>query len=101
MNLAEKSDIAQKKNITVIKCSSEQAIIVHEVANKKLIYRLIESECDIEEQNILCYGIEIECSLFGYDEKSKILNITSNIEVAKELFDLICTNMVTPVASEI
>ncbi len=98
MSLAERVENVQEKNITVIHYSSEKPILVSEHANKKLIYSLIESECDIEDQNVITYGIEIECSLFGYDEKSKILNITSNIEMAKELFDLIACNAVTPIS---
>jgi len=94
----KKADAFFENNITVKNCSQETVMLQAVLANQRLIYRLIESNIECDDIISKCYGIEIECHLFGDCETSKILDITSNIEFAKELFDLLCTNLVTPIS---
>ena len=95
---AKKVENAQEKNIVVTSCNDEKVLLVEVLANQKLVYKLIESEYDNEDSKTLCYGIEIECSLFGSMEIGKCLNITSKFDLAKELFDMLCANLVTPIS---
>lgn len=95
---ARKTENFFENNIVVTNYSSENVMIREVLANQKLVYKLIESDYEMEDTIANCYGIEIECYLFGERETSKVLNITSKIEIAKELFDLLCANLVTPIS---
>ncbi len=86
----------QENFITVGKCINEKVVACEKIGNSMLIYRMIESSELIEDNMVVCYGIEIESSLFGAKDKNKVLNISSKYEIVKELFDVLTTNFVTP-----
>lgn len=87
----------QDRLIQVKNCREEQILENVSLANRQMTYRLFQSECEVDEQKTLCFGIEVNCSLFGEVETEKIPDITTKYEVAKELFDILCENLVTPV----
>lgn len=97
MTAAKKIEKYQDQMIQVTNCSSEHLLEVAKVANQKMIYKLFQSECEVEDEKVLCFGIEIVCRLFDEVETAKIPDITTKYEVAKELFDILCENLVTPV----
>ncbi len=94
----ENSQTVQEKNISVTSCSPEKVIESQVLANRKLIYKLLETEIIVEDTIVTCYGVEIECTLFGECEKEKFTDITSKYQFAKELFDLLCDNLVAPIS---
>ncbi len=98
MSAAKKIEIIQDRLIQVTNCSSEQTLETVRLANSKMQYRLFQSECEVDENRVLCFGIEIICNLFGEVEEKRIDDITTKYEVAKELFNLLCENLVTPVS---
>lgn len=98
MTTAEKCNPLQGKLITVSSNGSEKQILKEVLGNGRISYSLFESECEIDEQIIPCYGIEISSSLFDKNERERISGITTKLDVAKELFNLLLENMVTPIS---
>lgn len=87
----------QDKIIKVTNCHGEQVVETVSLANKKMVYTLFQSECEVEDVKTLCFGIEVVSTLFGEAETVKITDITTRYEIAKELYDILCENLVTPV----
>ncbi len=98
LSAAEKITAIFEKPITVSSNNGEREIISETLANGRITYRLIQNECEIDDSVVPCYGIEIKSSLFGNSESEKITGITTKYEYAKELFDLLCDNLVTPIS---
>lgn len=98
MTAAKQIEEIRDQLIQVTNCSSEETLETVRIANNKLVYRLFQSECEVDEDKVLCFGIEITCTLFGEVENERIQDITTKYEIAKELFDLLCENTVTPVS---
>ncbi|MFA5658718.1 MAG: DUF6514 family protein [Oscillospiraceae bacterium] len=98
MSTAEKISVVQDKTITVSASESEKVILSEALANGRLVYRLFQSECEIDGGFTACYGIEIKSSLFDKSESEKVAGITSSFELAKELFELLTENLVTPIS---
>lgn len=78
--------------------SHNEVILTESLGNGKIIYRLIYSVSELEGEPHECFGIEVECLLFGEMELVRIQDVTSILEDAKELFYLLCDNLVTPVS---
>ena len=97
MTSAKKIEEIRDQIIHVTNCTGEEEHEIISLANQKVIYRLFQSECEVDEQKALCFGIEIICTLFGEKETEKIPDITTKYDVAKELFDILCENLITPV----
>ena len=97
MAAAKLVEKVQDKYIQVQNCNSENVLETVSLANQKLKYKLFQSECEVDEKKTMCFGIEVKCELFGERESEKILDITTKYKVAKELFDILCENLVTPV----
>lgn len=98
MSLVQENENAQEQNIIVTTCPVEIVLLTEVIANQKLVYKLIQSQYQDDDSEVSCYGVEIECTLFGGLETSKFINITSKLELAKELFNLLCDNLVTPIS---
>jgi len=94
----KKQEMEIKSNIVVSSSYPEKVVRTEVLANQRLIYRLIESEYEIEDSKAVCYGIEIESSLFGEIEKSKVVDITTDLNFASDIFDLLYENLVTPIS---
>ena len=60
-------------------------------------YSLVESEVELDGEKALTYGIRIEGVISGKEEKSEILDITTNYQKAEILFRLIVHSEITPV----
>lgn len=64
----------------------------------RLRYTLFKQTRELEGVSCDVYGIEIICSLFSDEEKIEICDITPDGTDARELFDLVSSNLVTPVS---
>lgn len=95
MNLALKEVITQ---VAKEKKESPTVILRESVGKDKLLYRLLKSSIIVEDVKSFTYGIEIECSLFGEKETSRVQDVTTNYEKARDIFEIISTNLVTPVS---
>lgn len=81
-----------------MKFTGNSRIVCRETfADGKLNYCLIESDVENTEGRTVTYGISIECSLFGMTEREELRDITTDIDLAKELFDKVHLYMVLPV----
>ena len=97
MTAAKKIEEIRDQLIQVSNCNSREELESISLANGKIVYKLFQSLCEVDERTVLCYGIEIICSLFGDVETESIPDITTKYEIAKELYDSVSENLVTPV----
>lgn len=71
-------------------------VISEEHGNGKLKYTLFKQLKTCGELSCDVYGIEIHCALFGDEESIEICDIVSNYLEARELFEMLSANLVTP-----
>ncbi len=57
-----------------------------------LVYNVVRSKCEGADT----LGVEIRCKLFGNDDHVIIEDISSNVDMVKELINLMADNLVTP-----
>lgn len=99
MSAARKLEELHDEYIKVTRCMGREVLERACIAENRLTYTLFQNQCVIDEQTTaLCFGISVECSLFGEKEYDVISDITTKFNVAKKLFDLMVDNMVTPVS---
>ncbi len=96
MTAAKKIEEIRDQLIHVTHCNGETELESVSVANGRMRYRLFQCNCEVDEKTVLCFGIEVICTLFGEQESEKISDITTKYEIAKELFDTVSENLVTP-----
>lgn len=73
----------------MIKYEKEYAV---SIGNGGLVYNMICSEFE----GAKTLGIEVRCKLFGRDDHIIIEDISTNIQLVKELINLMADNLVTP-----
>lgn len=100
MTAAKLVQTVQDEYIKVTNCNDEQVVETLSLANNKLEYTLFQSKCQIEDITAVCFGIKVVSTLFGQTETVKIPDITTKYDIAKELFDLLSENLVTPVCAK-
>lgn len=98
MTYADSSAVKSQNNIVITKTDNEEIIDKIAVGNSKLVYTLIKNTITIDGQINDVYGIEAECSLFGNKESARVQDVTTNLDLAKEIFDIIADNAVLPVS---
>ncbi len=89
MNIHEERQIRDERGMI--------KILEETIGNGHLSYALIKQSQEYEGDIVDSYGIRIICSLFGAQEEIEMLDITSDYSVARELFELVTVNLVTPV----
>ena len=96
MTYADSSALQSQNNIVITKTNSEETINQLSIGNSKLVYRLIKNTKSIDGQVNDVYGIEVESSLFSDKEIARVEDVTTKIDLAKELFEIIVDNAVLP-----
>lgn len=80
----------------IYNCKNKTTVREESLAMGKLRYELFYEECK-EDNSLVCYGAEIECSLFGETEKEILRDITADKDLAYEFFERLVAYFVTPV----
>lgn len=62
------------------------------IGNGGLIYRMTKGE----KQGVAVYGIEVECSLFGTYDITRVYDISTDSKIVKELLHILADYLVTP-----
>lgn len=96
MTFADNCAVQSQKNIVITKTNCEEIVNELSVGNSKLVYRLIKNTKSIDGEVNDVYGIEVECSLFGSREISRVEDVTTKLDLATELFEVIADNAVLP-----
>lgn len=96
MTFVNSSTAQQKNNIVVTKTNGEKIIKELSVGNSKLVYRLIKNTKSIDGQVNDVYGIEVESSLFDNLEIARVEDVTTKLDFAQELLEIIADNAVLP-----
>ncbi len=81
--------LKNKGEILLFGYNGEKVIMQKSLAKSKLLYILYQDFSDN-------YGVFIHSKIFGQVEIAKCDEVSSDIFVAKELFDLLCENIVLP-----
>lgn len=98
MTALEKTVNSEFREISCTSALKEEIILLQTVGNNHLVYKLIRGVYELENDAHVGFGFEINCTLFGEEENVKIIDVTTDINEAKNLYDLLVSNLVTPVS---
>lgn len=91
--LGNNADMIDIGDLSVCNCNE---LCERKIGNDRLSYKLISSVEVFESRPVKVYGIEVECTLFGDVQKSRVTDITSDYEFALQLLDIMADNAVLP-----
>lgn len=98
MTFTDSSALQSQNNIVIVKTNCEEIINQLTIGNSKLVYTLFKNTKSIDGQVNDVYGIAVECSLFDNKEISRVEDITTDVDLATEIFEIIADNAVLPIS---